>query len=108
MLAGVTDCGRSQKWGCKGRWALGFKPRRGSHRGREPRGSEVKGRGSRGSGVNRKDHAVLRGKEEDHMVLKESKEDHVVLECFFLPLGLGSRRDFARKKRGERALAGGP
>ena len=41
------------------------------------------------------------------MVLKESREDHVVLECF-LPRGLGSRRDFAGKKRGERTLAGGP
>ena len=44
----------------------------------------------------------------DHTVLKESREDHVVLECFFLPRSLGSRRDFARKKRGERTLAGGP
>ena len=35
------------------------------------------------------------------MVLKESREDHEVLECFFLPRGLGSRRDFAGKKRGE-------
>ena len=43
------------------------------------------------------------------MVLMEGKEeDHVVLECFFLPHGLGSRRDFAGKKRGERTLAGGP
>ena len=25
MLAGVTDCGRSQKWGCRGRLVLGFK-----------------------------------------------------------------------------------
>ena len=58
--------------------------------------------------MNREDHAVLRGKEEDHEVLKESREDHVVLECFFLPHGLGSRRDFAKKKRGERTLAGGP
>ena len=32
----------------------------------------------------------------------------MVLECFFLPCGLGSRRDFARKKRGERTLPGGP
>ena len=31
MLAGVTDCGRSQKWGCRGRLALGFQLRRGSH-----------------------------------------------------------------------------
>ena len=37
------------------------------------------------------------------MVLKESREDHEVLGCFFLPLGLGSRRDFARKK-GEEGL----
>ena len=68
---------------------LGFKPRRGSHRGRGPHGSEVNG--------------------EDHAVLMEGKEeDHVVLECFFLPRSLGSRRDFAGKKRGERTLAGGP
>ena len=26
MLAGVTDCRRSWKWGCRGRLALGFKP----------------------------------------------------------------------------------
>ena len=45
---------------------------------------------------------------EDHAVLEERKEDHVVLECFFLPRSLGSRRDFAGKKRGERTLAGGP
>ena len=32
MLAGVTDC-RSWKWGCKGKLALGFKPRHGSHDG---------------------------------------------------------------------------
>ena len=31
MLAGVTDCRRSQKWGCRGRLALGFKPRLSSH-----------------------------------------------------------------------------
>ena len=31
MLASVADCGRSQKWGCRGRLALGFKPRGGSH-----------------------------------------------------------------------------
>ena len=49
MLAGVTDCRRSRKWGCKGSGALGFKPRCSSHRGREPRGSEGKGRGP-GSG----------------------------------------------------------
>ena len=47
------------------------------------------------------------GKEEGHAVLKESREDHEVLECFFLPHGLGSGRDFAKKKR-EKGLAGGP
>ena len=36
------------------------------------------------------------------------REDHVVLECLFLPRGLGSRRVFAGKKRGERTLVGGP
>ena len=36
------------------------------------------------------------------------REDHVVLECSLLPRSLGSRRDFAWKKRGERTLAGGP
>ena len=30
MLAGVTDCGRSQKWCCKGGLVLGFKPRHGT------------------------------------------------------------------------------
>ena len=38
MLAGVTDCRRSRKWGCRGRLALGFKPRHGSHTRRRPRG----------------------------------------------------------------------
>ena len=33
MLAGVTDCRRSWKWGCRGRLVLGFKPRRGNHVG---------------------------------------------------------------------------
>ena len=45
---------------------------------------------------------------EDHAVLGEKREDHMVLGCLFLPCGLGSRRDFAKKKRGERTLAGGP
>ena len=31
MLSGVTDCRRSQKWGCRGRLALGFKSRCSSH-----------------------------------------------------------------------------
>ena len=38
------------------------------------------------------------------MVLKESREDHVVLECFFLPHGLGSRRDFAAIEREDHAV----
>ena len=38
------------------------------------------------------------------MVLKESREDHEVLECFFLPRGLGSRRDFAAIEKGEKGL----
>ena len=88
MLAGVTDCRRSQKWGCRGRLALGFKPRHGS--------------------LEREDHVVLKEKREDHEVLGERKEDHVVLECSFLSCSLGSRRDFARKKRGDRTLVGGP
>ena len=36
------------------------------------------------------------------------REDHVALGCSLLPCGLGSRRDFAGKERGERTLAGGP
>ena len=35
-------------------------------------------------------------------------QDHVTLGCSLLPHGLGRRRDFAWKKRGERTLAGGP
>ena len=59
--------------------------------------------------IEREGHKDLKKKAENHAVLMEGKEeDHVVLECFFLPRGLGSRRDFARKKRGERTLAGGP
>ena len=50
MLAGVTDCGRSRKWGYRGRLALGFKPRHSSHR--------------------KEDHAVLREKKEGHTVLE--------------------------------------
>ena len=42
------------------------------------------------------------------MVLKESREDHEVLECCFLPHGLGSRRDFARKKGEVGLLLVGP
>ena len=99
MLAGVTGCRRSQKWGCRGRWALGFKPRHGSHSERGPHGFE---------GVRRVDHVVLGEKGEDHVVSKEKGEDHVVLGCSYLPRGLDSRRDFAGKKRGERTLAGGP
>ena len=35
--------------------------------------------------------------------MEEKREDHMVLERCFLPRGLGSRRDFARKK-GEKGL----
>ena len=44
----------------------------------------------------------------DQAGLEEKREDHSVLECSFLPCVLGSSIDFARKKRGERTLAGGP
>ena len=37
MLACVSDCRRSQKWGCRGRLALGFKPRSISHTWRRGR-----------------------------------------------------------------------
>ena len=58
MLAGVTDCRRSRKWGCRGRWALGFKPTRGSHR---------------------EDHVVLKEQRGDHEVLGKKGEDHAAL-----------------------------
>ena len=35
-------------------------------------------------------------------------QDHMALGCSLLPHGLGSRRDIAGKKRGERTLAGEP
>ena len=54
------------------------------------------------------DHAILGEKTEDHVIWGEKTEDNLVLECSFLPHGLGSRGDFAKKKRGERTLAGGP
>ena len=73
--------------GCKGRWALGFKPRHSSHNW----GGE--------------NHAALA--EWGPCGFDES-QDHVALGCSLLPTGLGSRRDFAWKKRGERTLAGGP
>ena len=38
------------------------------------------------------------------MVLKGKEEDHEVLGCFFLPRGLGSRRDFAAIEKGEEGL----
>ena len=36
---------------------------------------------------------------EGHTVLGEKREDHAALGCSFLPRGLGSRKDFAWKKR---------
>ena len=95
MLAGVTDCRRSQKWGYRGRRALGFKPRHGSRIKRGPHNSEGEERGPCGFG----------GEERGSCSFGEvNREDHVVLGCSFLPRGLGSRRDFAGKKRGERLL----
>ena len=41
MLADVAKCGRSRKWGCRGRLVLGFKPRRGSHAKWGPHGFGV-------------------------------------------------------------------
>ena len=38
------------------------------------------------------------------MVLKGKEEDHEVLEYFFLPRGLGSRRDFAAIEKGEEGI----
>ena len=50
MLAGVIDCKRSQKWGCRGRLALG------------------------------EDHEVLGEEREDDAVWGVKGEDHVALE----------------------------
>ena len=73
------------------------------------RGSEREERGPRGLGGEGRDSCSFGElNREDHAVLEERKEDHVVLECSLLPHGLGSQRDFARKKRGERTLASGP
>ena len=36
VLAGVADCGRSRKRGCRRRLALGLKPKHGSHAEGEP------------------------------------------------------------------------
>ena len=36
LLADVTQCGRGQKWGYRGRSTPGFKPRHGSHAGAYP------------------------------------------------------------------------
>ena len=82
MLAGVTDCRRSQKWAAKedGRWDLNLglaaiemsRPRGSEVKKSRPCGSEVN-RGPHGSEVNRENHEVLRGEEEDHAVLKWGK-----------------------------------
>ena len=71
MLAGVTDCRRSWKWGCRGRWALGFKPRHGSHSERGPHGFE---------GVRRVDHVVLGEKEETTRLQSKWGGDHAALK----------------------------
>ena len=72
MLAGVTDCRRSRKWGCRGRLALGFKPRRGSHRDSGPRGLEGEKRGLCGlGGEGRGPRSFGEVKREDHVALAE-------------------------------------
>ena len=68
MLAGVTDCRRSRKWGCRGRWVLGFNHRCGSHRERT---TEFWRKGE--------DHSVLKEEREDHEVLGKKGEDHAAL-----------------------------
>ena len=52
---------------------------------------------------------------ENHVALAEwgphgfdESLDYAALGCSLLPRGLGSRRQFAWKERGERTLAGGP
>ena len=50
------------------------------------------------------DQAALVKRREDHVVLKGKEEGHEVLDCFFLPRGLGSRRDFAAIEKGEKGL----
>ena len=88
---------------------LEFKPRQGSRRNRGPRGSEGEERepcgfGGEGRGSRRFGRVNRRGP----CGFGEEREDHSVLGCSFLPRSLGSRRDFARKKRGERTLVLGP
>ena len=85
MLAGVTDCRTSWKWGCRERLALGFKPRCSSHDRGGPRSF---------CGV-----GTLR---------LGQQSGPCGFGLHLLPRGLGSRRDFAGKIRGERTLAGGP
>ena len=73
MLAGVADCRRSQKWGCKGRWALGFKPRRGSEVKERRRTTRFWGRKEETMRLQSKwggDHAALK-EGGDHVALKE-------------------------------------
>ena len=87
MLAGVTDCRRSRKWGCRGRLALGFKPRCGSQARGGTHGFGREGGGPCGLG---------------------KSQDHVALGYSLLPCDLGSRKDFTWKKKGEKTLAGEP
>ena len=70
--------------------------------GRRPCGSEVKKRPHGSKVVGGGPQGFGEGEKKDHVVLKESKEDHEVLECFFLPRGLGSRRDFAAIEKGRK------
>ena len=59
MLAGVTDCRRSWKWGCRGRLVLGFKPRHGSHARRGPHSFGREGRGPHSFGTVGWGHVAL-------------------------------------------------
>ena len=99
MLAGVTGCRRSQKWGCKGRWALGFKPRCGSHRERGPRGSEGEEGRPRGFGEEGRETCSFCG------VNRRGPCGFGVL--LFATRLRQLKRLCSHRKRGERTLAGG-
>ena len=72
MLAGVTDGRRSRKWGCRGRLAMGFKPRHSSHtRERGP---------CRFGGQKREDYSALAEKGEGTMLLWQSGDPMVATQ----------------------------
>ena len=86
MLAAVANCGRRRKWGCRGSWHWDLNP-----------------------GVAAVRHLFL-----GPLVFSGTTQlwhrvrTNAALGCSLLPRGLGSRRDFAWKRRGKRTLAGGP